>query len=93
MAEDRKEENISGEQPVLNKNTFSWLWKFTEGKRSAFLVSVILALLGVVCLLLVYICLADIIRTLVTGNSNMDFYVQRGIQIAVLWILRYICHP
>lgn len=22
----------------------------------------------------------------------MDFYVQRGIQIAVLWILRYICH-
>ena len=53
MSEDRKEENISGEQPVLNKNTFSWLCKFTEGKRVAFLVSVILALLGVVCLLLV----------------------------------------
>lgn len=92
MAKDRKEESMSGGQPVLNKNTFSWLWKFTEGKRGAFLTSVILALLGVVCLLLVYICLADIIRTLVTENSNMDFYVQRGIQIAVLWILRYICH-
>ena len=24
---------------VLNKNTFNWLWEFTEGKRGVYLVS------------------------------------------------------
>lgn len=79
-------------QPVLNKNTFSWLWDFTKGKRGTYLLSVILALLGVTCMLLTYICLAALIRALVTGGHNMDFYIKRGVQIGILWIMRYAFH-
>ena len=79
-------------QSVLNKNSFSWLWKFTEGKRGTYLLSIILALLGVACMLLIYVCLAELIRELIGGNRDMDFYVPRGLQIGILWILRYAFH-
>ena len=77
---------------VLNKNSFHWLWSFTEGRRGIYLLSITLALFGVVCMLLTYICLAALIRELVGGNREMGFFVRRGIQIGVLWILRYAFH-
>ena len=77
---------------MLNQNTFSWLWDFTKGKRGIYLMSVLLALLGVACMLLSYICLAALIRELVAGGHDMDFYLQRGIQIGILWLLRYAFH-
>ncbi len=79
-------------QSVLNQNTFSWLWRFTKGKRGTYLLSIVLAILGVVCMLLTYVCLASVIRSLVGGVTDKGFYIQRGIQIGVLWILRYIFH-
>ena len=83
---------MENEGNVLNRNTFSWLWKFTEGKRGVYLASIILALSGVVSMLLAYVCLASLIRELIGGESNMHFYIQRGIQIGILWIFRYIFH-
>ena len=88
----RQEEKQTAAQPVLNQNTFSWLWDFTKGKRGIYLMSVLLALLGVACMLLSYICLAALIRELVAGGHDMDFYLQRGIQIGILWMLRYAFH-
>lgn len=92
---EKKKENtgqsMSG-SGVLNKNSFHWLWKFTEGKRGVYLRSIILALLGVSCMMLVYVCLADLIREIVGGNRDMGFYMQRGIQIGILWMLRYAFH-
>ena len=44
--------NAASAQAVLNRNTFGWLWRFTEGKRGTYLMSVIMALLGVACMLL-----------------------------------------
>lgn len=87
-----QKENNTAAQPVLNKNTFSWLWDFTKGKRCIYLLSVTLALLGVACMLLTYICLAALIRELVAGGHEMDFYMQRGVQIGILWMLRYAFH-
>ena len=87
-----QKENNTAAQPVLNKNTFSWLWDFTKGKRGVYLLSVTLALLGVACMLLSYVCLAALIRELVAGGHEMDFYIQRGAQIGILWILRYAFH-
>ncbi len=88
----QKENNTAAAQPVLNKNTFSWLWEFTKGKRGIYLLSVTLELLGVACMLLTYICLAALIRALVEGGQDMNFYMQRGIQIGILWMLRYAFH-
>lgn len=84
-------QNMSG-SGTLNKNSFRWLWRFTEGKRVIYLLSIILALLGVACMLLTYICLASLIRELIGGNHEMTFYIRRGIQIGILWILRYAFH-
>ena len=90
--EQKKSSSPEADAQVLNKNTFTWLWKFTEGKRGVYLRSIILALLGVVCMLLVYVCLAELIRELIGGNRDIDFYIQRGIQIGILWMLRYAFH-
>ena len=87
-----KAQKNAGTTSVLNKNTFSWLWKFTEGKRGVYLTSIILALMGVACLILTYVCLAELIRELIGGNRDMSSFVQRGVQIGVLWILRYAFH-
>ncbi|MCR5123469.1 MAG: ABC transporter ATP-binding protein/permease [Ruminococcus sp.] len=84
--------NEASAQAVLNRNTFGWLWRFTEGKRGTYLMSVIMALLGVACMLLSYICLAEIIRRLISGGREMSFYLQRGVQIGILWGLRYAFH-
>ena len=90
--EQNRSRNAENNTQVLNQNTFSWLWEFTEGKRGVYLRSIILALLGVACMMLVYVCLAELIRELVAGNRDMRFYMQRGIQIGILWMLRYAFH-
>ena len=96
IANNKKEEykwkKKTGTQAVLNRNTFGWLWRFTEGKRGTYLMSVIMALLGVACMLLSYICLAELIRRLISGGYEMSFYLQRGVQIGILWGLRYAFH-
>lgn len=85
-------QNQSRGAGALNKNTVLWLWKFTEGKRGNYLRSILLALCGVACMLLTYICLSAVIRELIAGNRDMDFYIQRGVQIGLLWVLRYAFH-
>ncbi len=92
MEQTQRSQTEAAEQPVLNKNTFSWLWEFTRGKRGKYLLSVTLALLGVACVLLVYVCLAALIRELVSGGRDRDFYIRRGVQIGILWVLRYAFH-
>lgn len=79
-------------QSTLNRNTMRWLLEFTKGKRGCYLLSLLFAMLGVGCVLLVYICLGKILTELVNGNKDVRFYVQRGIQIAVLWVIRYVFH-
>lgn len=92
MGDNQTQTQTGGSQAALNQSTFKWLWAFTEGKRGTYLLSVLLALLGVGSMLLAYVCLASLIRELVAGGHGMDFYVQRGVQIALLWILRYMFH-
>lgn len=92
MTKDKAIETNASGQPVLNHNTFGWLWEFTKGKRGTYLLSIILALLGVACMLLAYICIAALIRELVAGGHEMDFYILRGVQIGILWLLRYAFH-
>lgn len=91
-AKKNETENKAGGQEMMNRNTAKWLWDFTAGKRGAYLRSIILALLGVACMLLAYVCIAALIRELVTGGRDMDFYVKRGVQIGILWCLRYVFH-
>ncbi len=90
--EKKSARNTASGSEVLNKNSFHWLWKFTEGKRGTYLLSIILALLGVVCMLLTYFCMAEVIKELIGGNRDMSFFTGRGIQIGILWVLRYIFH-
>ncbi|MCR5081911.1 MAG: ABC transporter ATP-binding protein/permease [Parasporobacterium sp.] len=92
MKKREKSENAKIQQNTLNKNTFRWLWEFTKGKRGTYLLSVILALLGVASMLLVYVCLASLIRELITGGHDIGFYIQRCVQIGLLWVIRYAFH-
>ena len=92
IMEKEKANETAAEKSPLNRNTFSWLWEFTKGKRGTYLLSIILAMLGVACMLLAYICIAALIRELVAGGHDMDFFIIRGVQIGILWMLRYAFH-
>ncbi|MCR5797254.1 MAG: ABC transporter ATP-binding protein/permease [Eubacterium sp.] len=87
-----QEKKENADAAVLNKNSFQWLWKFTEGKRGTYLASILFALFGVASMLLTYVCLAELIRELVGGNRDLHFYFNRCIQIGILWIMRYAFH-
>ncbi len=74
------------------KGTISWLADFAGRKKSLYTASVIFAVLGVICSVLPYIILADMITELIGKNMDWGFYLQRGIFIILLWLLRVIFH-
>ena len=77
---------------ILNPHGMSWLFRFTKGRRSRYCLSVLLALLGVGCLVAAYVVMAQVITELVGGCRDLSFFVNRGLIMAALWCARYLFH-
>ena len=80
------------ENPNGNPNAMSWLFEFTKGRRGRYALSVLLAILGVVCALFVYVLMARVITALVDGDTDQSWYFQQGLYMALLWGLRHLLH-
>ena len=68
----------------------SWLAEFAGEKKSLYLASVILAIIGVACSIVPYIIMGDMVAKLVGGNRDGQFYLRDGIIMAVFWIGSYV---
>lgn len=79
-------------QNQQNPNALKWLWAFTKKRRGRYLLSILLALTGVACLVLVYVLVARIITELVQGNRDWTFFVSLSLWIGGLWLLRHLFH-
>lgn len=74
------------------RSTMSWLAEFAGEKKSLYLASVILAIIGVACSIVPYIIMGDMVAKLVGGNRDGQFYLRDGIIMAVFWIGRATFH-
>lgn len=74
------------------RGTISWLAEFAGEKKSLYIVSVLIAIIGVAFSIVPYIIIGDIVAKLVDGNRNFSVYLKECIIIAVCWILRVTCH-
>ena len=66
--------------------------EFTCPHRSKYVWSVITATAGVICGIIPYVIVADIIKQLLDGNRNWNDYTNSFVLLLVLWLLRVVFH-
>lgn len=74
------------------RNLLSWILEFAGRKRAYFGGSVLLAIFGVLASFIPYLIIADIVKELLAGNTDWNFYLGRVILIGVCWIARVTLH-
>ena len=74
------------------KGTFGWIFTFAEQKKSGYIASVILAVIGAVFQILPFFVMARIIGKLLTGNQDLFGYLTGCAVMAAFWLLRVLFH-
>ena len=74
------------------RSTMSWLAEFAGEKKSLYFASVIFAIIGVVCSVVPYIIMGDMVAKLIVGNRDWPLYLRDGSIMAVFWVGRVTFH-
>lgn len=67
------------------RSTVSWLAEFAGEKKSLYISSVVIAVLGVACSVVPYIIMGDMVTKLINGNNDWTLYLLEGIVMAAFW--------
>ncbi len=73
-------------------SSFSWIWEFAGEHKPVYALSVTFAVLGVICSILPYFLMGDIVKKLLDGCRDIDVYAKSVIIMALLWAGRCIFH-
>ena len=74
------------------RSSFSWIWEFAGEHKPVYALSITFAILGVICSILPYFFVGDIVKKLLDGCRDIDVYVQSIVIIALLWAGRCLFH-
>ena len=74
------------------KSPIAWVMTFAGSHKGLYTASVLLAVLGVVCSIIPYFIMGDMIRRLVDGYREWPAYLLEGLLIALCWGGRVLCH-
>ena len=74
------------------RSTFSWVFEFAGQKKSRYILSVILAILGAICQMLPYLVMAHMVQKLLDGNREFSGYLIDCFIMSVMWLLRVLFH-
>ncbi len=77
---------------MKKRSTFSWVLEFAGRKKSYYLGSVLIAILGVATSFVPYLIIADVVGKLLAGNKDVNYYLKAVIFMAVCWVLRVTLH-
>ncbi len=77
---------------MKKRSTFSWVLEFAGRKKSFYLGSVLLAILGVAASFAPYLIIADMVGELLSGNRDLNYYLRLVLLMGVCWILRVTFH-
>lgn len=76
----------------VNSSALAWIWDFAGEYRGKYALSVLCAVCGVVCGILPYFVMADIIAAMLSGCREMNVYISAGLIMAALWVGRCALH-
>ena len=74
------------------KSTFGWVFTFAGQKKSKYIASVALAVIGAVFQMLPYFVMARVIAKLMGGDRDLTAYLADCAVMAALWLLRAVFH-
>ncbi len=74
------------------KSVFAWLREFAGSHKGLYTASVAAAVLGVLCSIVPYIIVGDMLAKLLGGNRDWSFYLRDGFIMAAFWLGRVIFH-
>ncbi|SKB84678.1 ATP-binding cassette, subfamily B [Lachnospiraceae bacterium] len=77
---------------MKKRSTFSWVLEFAGRKKSFYLGSVILAILGVAASFVPYLIIADMVEKLLAGSRDMNYFLRSVILMGVCWVIRVTLH-
>lgn len=77
---------------MKKKGIPSWIVEFAGRKKSYYVGSIILAILGVAASFAPYLVIADIVRALLGGNIDPGYYLMRVAIMALFWVARILLH-
>lgn len=70
------------------RRTAAWIWEFAGAYRPQYVLSVFSAVCGVVCGILPYFVMADVIADLLDGCREPEVYLKNCLLMALLWVGR-----
>lgn len=74
------------------KSTLGWLAEFAGTHKREYIKSVVYAVCGVICSLIPYFIIGDLVTNLIAGNRDWEFYLKEGIWMAAIWLARVLFH-
>ena len=74
------------------KSAFAWIMEFAGQKRSRYVASVLLAILGAAFQMLPYFVMARIIQKLLGGDRELAGYLTDCLVMAAMWCARVLFH-
>ena len=74
------------------KSTFGWIFTFAGQKKSGYIASVCLAVIGAVFQILPFLVMARVIEKLLAGNRDLTGYLADCAAMTVFWMLRVLLH-
>ncbi|CBK75906.1 ABC-type multidrug transport system, ATPase and permease components [Butyrivibrio fibrisolvens 16/4] len=77
---------------MKKRSTFSWVIQFAGRKRSYYIGSVLLAILGVALSFIPYLVIARIVGELISGNKDFSYYMMLVFIMGLCWVLRVVFH-
>ncbi len=77
---------------MKKRSTFSWVLEFAGRKKSFYLGSVLLAIFGVAAAFVPYLITADMVRELLSGNRDVDYFLKAVILMGLCWLIRVLFH-
>lgn len=85
------------EKQQRNRSTLSWVTEFAGQKKANYILSVLLAVIKVICGIMPYVYMADIVDKLLKMHSgdlekDMSLLTASIVKMAVFWLICRICH-
>lgn len=74
------------------RGLLSWILEFAGRKKSYFRGSVVLAIFGVAASFIPYLIMADIVKELLGGNREWDYYLKQILLMGTFWVIRITLH-
>ena len=74
------------------KTTVDWLKEFASEYTGMYIMSVLCAILGVICSMIPYFYIGNMITQLLAGNKILSYYFNQCFYMAIFWGGRILFH-